>query len=221
MFSEADRDRVGAAVTRAESASDGEIVTIVADQSDTYNDVVLHWALLVTLLALAVIAAAPAFFLFTLDTVAGRWEAWSASALLTILLFVLAAKFLFWRFVLGMPALRFALAPPGTKARRVRRRALLLFRLSAENRTRARTGVLLYLSLAERRAELVADAAIDARVTSETWGKAMHALVEAVRDKRPGDGMVAAIEQIGAVLAEHFPRSADDTNELPDRLILL
>jgi putative membrane protein len=42
-----------------------------------------------------------------------------------------------------------------------------------------------------------------------------------VRKGRPGDGMVAAVERIGQVLAAHFPRSADDTNELPDRLILL
>ncbi|HEY0270742.1 MAG TPA: hypothetical protein VGC10_07115, partial [Sphingomonas sp.] len=185
------------------------------------NDVVLHWALLVTLLAFAVIAAAPGVFVMLLDRVAGGWEAWSASALLTILLVVLSAKFLAWRYIFGIRALRFALLPPGTRARRVRRRALLLFRLAAENRTRAKTGVLLYLSLAERRAELVADASINTRVSADTWGHPMAALIEAVRDGRPGDGMVAAVERIGAILAEHFPRSADDTNELPDRLIML
>jgi putative membrane protein len=49
----------------------------------------------------------------------------------------------------------------------------------------------------------------------------MHGLVEQVREGRPGDGIVAAIERVGAVLAEHFPRSADDKNEIPDRLIEL
>ncbi|HEY0270247.1 MAG TPA: hypothetical protein VGC10_04575, partial [Sphingomonas sp.] len=80
---------------------------------------------------------------------------------------------------------------------------------------------LLYLSLAEHRAEIIADAAINAKVTPETWGDAMAALIDAVKDGRPGDGMVASIGKIGQVLAEHFPRSPDDTNELPDRLILL
>ena len=212
---------MGEAVARAEALSDGEIVTIVADQSDAYDDVVLHWALLAALLALAVVAAAPGFFLLVLDALAGGWDTWSASALLSILLVVLAAKFLVWRTILGIRAIRLALTPAGTKAKRVRRRAILLFRLSAESRTRASTGVLLYLSLGERRAELVADAGINAKVTPETWGKAMAALIEAVRDRRPGDGMVAAIEQIGAVLTVHFPRSPDDANELPDRLIML
>ena len=49
----------------------------------------------------------------------------------------------------------------------------------------------------------------------------MHALIEQVREGRAADGIVAAIERVGAVLAEHFPRSADDRNEIPDRLIIL
>jgi putative membrane protein len=221
MFSEQDRNRVGEAVTRAESGSDGEIVTIVAPASDAYHDVVLHWAVLVLVLAIAVIAAAPAFFVMLLDTVVNRWVTWSSGELIAILLGVLAVKFLIARWFFGLRAIRFVLTPRATKARRVRRRALLLFRLSTESRTRAKTGVLLYLSLAEHRAEIVADSAINAKVKPEIWGDAMAALISAVRDGRPGDGMVAAVEKIGQVLSEHFPRSPDDTNELPDRLILL
>lgn len=221
MFSEADRIRIGEAVTAAEASSDGEIVTVVAEQSDSYNDVVLHWAVLVVFLAVAVIAAVPGRMILLLDIVAGGWDTWTPGELIAILLGVLAVKFLVARWIFGIRPIRLALAPPGTKARRVRRRALLLFRLATENRTRAKTGVLLYLSLAEHRAEIIADAAISAKVTPETWGDAMAALIDAVKDGRPGDGMVVSIEKIGQVLADHFPRSPDDTNELPDRLILL
>jgi len=221
MFSEADRIRIGAAVTAAEANSDGEIVTVVSGQSDSYNDVVLHWAVLVLFLAVAVAAAIPGRLILLLDVVAGGWDTWTPGELIAILLVVLAVKFLIARWIFGLRPIRLALTPPGTKARRVRRRGLLLFRLATENRTRAKTGVLLYLSLAEHRAEIIADAAINAKVTPETWGEAMAALIEAVKDGRPGDGMVASIGKIGQVLAEHFPRSPDDTNELPDRLILL
>ena len=113
------------------------------------------------------------------------------------------------------------MTPRATKARRVRRRAILLFRTAAEARTRGRTGVLLYLSLDEHRAELVADSAINAKVAPEVWGEAMAALVTAIRDGRPGEGMAQAVAQVGVVLADHFPREADDINELPDRLIEL
>jgi putative membrane protein len=221
MFSEADRVRIGQAVTAAEANSDGEIVTIVAEQSDAYNDVVLHWAVLVLFLGLAVAAAIPGRLILLLDIVAGGWDTWTPGELIAILLVVLAVKFLVARWIFGLRPIRLALTPHGTKARRVRRRALLLFRLATENRTRAKTGVLLYLSLAEHRAEIIADAAINAKVTPETWGHAMAALIDAVKDGRPGDGMVASVGKIGQVLSEHFPRSPDDTNELPDRLILL
>jgi putative membrane protein len=221
MFSEADRARVGVAVTAAEASSDGEIVTIVAQESDSYNDVVAHWAVMLMLLGVALVAAMPARFILWLDVLRGGWDSWTSGELIAILLGALALVFLIGRAIFGIRPIRLALTLPNTKASRVRRRALLLFRLTAENRTRGKTGVLLYLSLAERRAELVADAAITAKVSPETWGDAMAALIDAVKDGRPGDGMVASIGKIGQVLAEHFPRSPDDTNELPDRLILL
>ena len=81
--------------------------------------------------------------------------------------------------------------------------------------------MLLYLSIDEHRAEIIADSAIHSRVDPSVWGEAMAALISAVRDGRPADGMANAVKQIGLVLAEHFPRSAGDTNELPDRLIEL
>jgi len=113
------------------------------------------------------------------------------------------------------------LTPAATKHRRVRRRAVTVFKAAAERRTAGRTGILIYLSMAERRAEIVADEAI-LKVTDEhTWGEAMTALIADVREGRPADGIVAAIERVGTVLAEHFPRSAGDTNEIPDKLIEL
>ena len=105
--------------------------------------------------------------------------------------------------------------------RRVRRRAFDLFRAAAEARTKGRTAVLLYLSLDEHRAELIADAAIHSRVNADVWGEAMAALLTGVKAGRTGDGMADAVALIGRVLAEHFPRSDGDTNELPDRLIEL
>jgi len=216
-----DRARVAAAITEAEKTTDGEIVAILADRSDAYHDVALHWAVFVMFLALAVIAAWPGFYLGLLDRFDGWTTGHSPRALLTILLAVLALKFLCTLLIMSWRPLRLALTPRATKARRVRRRAVLLFRAGTERRTATRSGVLLYLSLAERRAEIVADETIHAKVTPHEWGKAMAALVDAVRDGRPGDGLVDAIGAIGRVLAEHLPFTGTDPNELPDRLIEL
>ena len=75
--------------------------------------------------------------------------------------------------------------------------------------------------MAERRAEIVADESILKVTDASTWGEAMVALLTEVRAGRAADGMVAAIERVGAVLHEHFPRSATDSNEIPDKLIEL
>jgi putative membrane protein len=96
-----------------------------------------------------------------------------------------------------------------------------VFKAAAERRTVGRTGILIYLSMGERRAEIVADEAILKVTDASNWGEAMAALLVEVRAGRPADGMVAAIEQVGAVLKQHFPRSATDTNEIPDKLIEL
>ena len=114
-----------------------------------------------------------------------------------------------------------ALTPGGTKSRRVRRRAIELFRASCELKTRGRTGVLLYVSLAERRAEIVADKAIADQVAPDVWGEAMAALVDEIKAGRPGEGMALAIEKIGAVLACLLPPPTDNPDELPNRLVEL
>jgi putative membrane protein len=221
-LSAADHDIVTAAVSAAEARTDGEIVAIAADRSDAYHDVALHWAVLAMLLALSAIAMLPDFYLNLLDRISGGWQhVWTPRELLTIVVAVASLKFLAVRYILAWTPLRMLLTPAATKTRRVRRRAVMLFKASAEKRTASRTGVLLYLSLAEHRAEIVADAAIHAKVAPEEWGAAMAELIDAVRAGEPGRGMAAAVARIGAVLATHFPRTGTDPNELPDRLIEL
>ena len=113
------------------------------------------------------------------------------------------------------------LTPAATKHRRVRRRAIAIFQAAAAGRTTGRTGILIYLSLAERRAEIIADEAILKVTDDHTWGEAMTELITDVREGRVGDGIAAAVERVGVVLSEHFPRSSADLNEIPDKLIEL
>ena len=222
VMSEADHALVTQAVARAEETTDGEIVTIVARRSDAYHDVGLHWAVATVFVALACYAAFPDFYRDLILRLSGRWETEISDRMfLTVMLCALIVKFLFVRYLLAIMPLRMALTPAATKTRRVRRRAIALFRTAAEGKTRGHTGVLIYVSLDEHRAELVADSAITGKVAPETWGDAMAALIDGVRAGEPGRGMADAVARVGAVLATHFPRSAHDRNELPDRLIEL
>ncbi len=221
-FSEADHDRISAAVHTAEAQTDGEIVTVIAPRSDAYHDVGLHYAVAAMLVLLALVASFPERFSGFAVRLAGGWDHVVPVTLeLTMLLGAQIAIFLLVRYALAWMPLRMALTPPATQARRVRRRAVTLFRACAQGRTAGRTAILLYLSVAERRAEIVADETIAARVAPERWGDAMKALIEKLHDGDPAGGMTQAIAMIGAILSEEVPRSERNPNELPDRLIEL
>ena len=221
-MTEEDHLIVTRAVARAEEHTDAEIVTIVARRSDAYHDVGLHWAILSAFLVLGIAAAFPDYYQEAIIWLTGGWS--HELPVQTLLLFLLGnmlLKFLAVRYLLTITALRMWFTPGSTKSRRVRRKALLLFRTAAESRTARLTGMLLYLSLDEHRAEIVADEAIASKVPPEVWGEAMAALIGEVREGRIAQGMALAIEKAGIVLAEHCPRSSTNPNELPDRLIEL
>ncbi|PXW78522.1 putative membrane protein [Blastomonas natatoria] len=210
------------AVAEAERQTDGEIVTVIARESDDYRETPIYWAVAVMFLALACIAVFPDWFANLLATTTGGWEhVYTPSEYLTLIMLLLAAKFGAVHLIVGWKPLRLALTPPAIKRARVRARAINLFRVSAEKRTRGLTGVLIYLSMAEHRAEIVADSAIAAKVSPDIWGEAMADMIVELRAGRAGEGMAAAVRDVGKVLAEHFPKSDDNPNELPDRLIEL
>ncbi len=198
----------------------GEIVAVVAAQSNDYDDVALVWASVVAFLAMSVIALFPEFYQGLYYRISGGWgHELTANQWLGTVIAIGVIKWIgMWLILLWRP-LRLWLTPRAILAGRVRARAVDLFKVGTEAKTLGRTGVLLYLSLREHRADIVADQAIAAKVSPEIWGDAMAALIDHVRAGRPGDGMAEAIRQMGVVLAEHFPRGSDNPNELPDRLI--
>jgi putative membrane protein len=100
-------------------------------------------------------------------------------------------------------------------------RALRAFHEHGLHRTAAGTGVLVFASLFERRAVILGDHGIDARMGAANWQKAVDALTAGMAKDDPAAGFCDAIALCGAALAEHFPRAAGDAaarNELPDSL---
>lgn len=220
--SAADHDLVTAAVAAAEEQTSGEIVTVIAAQSNDYDDVALVWASVIAFLAMSVIALFPEFYRGLYDRLTGGWgHELTANQWLGTVIAIGVIKWIgMWLILLWRP-LRIWLTPRAILAARVRARAIDLFKVGTEAKTLGRTGVLLYVSLREHRADIVADEAIAAKVTPEVWGDAMAALIDRVRQGKPGEGMAEAVRQMGVVLAAHFPRGSENPNELPDRLIEL
>jgi putative membrane protein len=138
------------------------------------------------------------------------------AVLLQAVLFVLTAIFVAWRPV------RLALTPGGVKRHSVKRRAAELFLAKSLQATRERTGVLIFVSLAERMAEIIADEGIAAHAPPEVWDRAMAELAGGLGRGEAGAGFAAAVKLCGDVLAERFPADpTDNPNELPDAVMVL
>jgi putative membrane protein len=205
-LSEQDHARIADAIRTAEAATSGEIYCVVAQRSDGY----FFSAALIVTVSILLISLGVAFLM----------EAWWLTMRLPVFvaaqLLALAGAF---ALVYALPALRIALAPRRWQYIRAHDNALKQFLSRNVHLTANRTGVLIFVSLAERYAEIVADAGIDAKVPQDTWDSIVAGLIDDAGHDRLADGFVTAIAAVGALLAEHFPPLAGDSNELDDHLV--
>ena len=201
-----DHARITAAIRDAEAKTDGEIFCVVARSSGGY----FFPAAFTAAVAMLIVSLAVAFVL------EARWLS------LRLPYFVLAQMLAFacvFALLWALPALRIHLVPRGLRYRSAHDNAVKQFLARNVHVTAARTGVLVFVSLAERYAEVVADSGIDARVGQHVWDGVVRELTAHAGDDRLADGFVRAVEAVGAVLAEHFPPTPDDINELDDHLV--
>ena len=193
---------IAAAITRAEKTTSGEIVVVVARASSTYR----YFALMCV--ALAALAVPLPLIHFT------KWP-------IEYVYLVQLGVFLIGVLLMQLEALRVAIAPRALKHARAHLRAVEQVLVQNLHTTNGRTGVLIYVSWAERYAEVIADEGIYEKVSPEVWYGLIAEMTDAIGDGTRTGGFVAAIDECGAILAEHFPPDAVDPNELPNHLIVL
>jgi putative membrane protein len=198
--------RVAAAIQAAEARTDGEIYCVVAHASDGYYFPAAFTATVAMLLAGLGVAFGLEYLWLTVRLPHFVLAQGLAAACVFALLWL-------------VPSLRIHLVPRRLRYEAAHANATKQFLARNVHLTAARTGVLIFVSLAERYAEVQADSGIDSRVDQGVWDDVVRDLVRQAATDRLADGFVQAIETVGAVLAEHFPVSPGDVNELDDHLV--
>ena len=207
LFDEGARARIAAAVARAEALSRGQLVPVVVARSEHYHAAHYRVAIVAGALATAVALG----LAHALDWPIGLLE----------LPFIQLAAGLLGGALSGWPPLERRFLGRRTMAEAVRLRALRAFHEEGLHRTAEGTGVLIFASLLERRAVVLGDHGIHARMGDAGWEAAVAALTEGLRAGAPERGFVEAISKCGARLAEHFPRTpgvSPPLNELEDTI---
>jgi putative membrane protein len=202
MLTAQDISQVTNAIEAAERRTSGEILVVVAPASDDYAYIPLLWASLAALLL-----PLPLIFLTRLITI----DIFTAQL----------AMFLVLGSIMSLPALRHRVVPTDLQRLRVERKAAEQFLARNLHTTEARTGVLLFVSLAERRAVIIADDGIASKVTPAIWQAIIDRLTSEIGAGRLASALVNAVGECGDVLEADFPPSPDDVDELPNHLIVL
>ena len=212
-LSSAERQRIADAVQAAESLTAGEIVTAVIPESSDYSARELLFGIGAGVITQIILILLTSPITRLLDGLL-----WLESPILiplstlSVSLLIGAAAYA----AAQIPAVDRIIAGRGAMREAVRRRALRHFVESAVYDTAGRTGVLLFISLLERRVELIADRGIDRAVEEGVWDGIVAELITGIRENRMGEAVEKAVTAVGAVLAEHVPVGADDVNEIAD-----
>jgi putative membrane protein len=197
-----DRESISNAIRGAEAKTSGEIVCVLAETSSGLT------MLPILLAALIALALPWLLVMFTAMSV------YRILSLQIVVFFVLAV-------LLYVPRMRVALLPRAARRALAHRVAMEQFAIHGLTRKKDRTGVLIFVSLAERYARIIADEGIAARVPQEKWQGAVDALLAHMRDGRIAEGFITAIDVCGHLLATNFPRTERSGDELPDRIYVI
>ena len=201
-FNEYDQRQIAEAIARAERRTDAELVTVLARRADDYAYLPLFWA---AVLALAV----PGLLQLVLG-----WPGMRGLLVANVLVFIGLCL------LLRNPRLAGWLIPRALRRWRASSLARQQFREQNLQRTAGATGVLIFVSEAERHVEILVDQGVERYLDASARAAIVGRFAEQVRQGRTVQGFVECIEACGEALSQHVPPT-HTRNELPNRLVIL
>lgn len=221
-FPPASLARIETAIVEAEAMTSGEIVCTLATERHRYVEWLLALAagaaflipVLLTAIGFGPSFWAAAFGLWQAEPLSD-WQTVEIFVLMQVTILLLATLALWW----SPLAQRFA--PLSLRRERVHEIALKQFLVRGIHLTEQRTGVLIHVSVEDHVVEIIADEGIYRQVPPDHWADTVAALLAGLKADDPAQGFVNAIALAGGVLATHFPPTAENPDELPNRLLIV
>ena len=223
---------VAQAIEAAEMKTSGEIFVVVSGRTADYRWIMLFCGALVAILVPLILMAFGQNPL-TIGSAFTHWQAggWNiglgatpADESATGMIFILALQAVLFMLVSALdlrPGFAAKLTPAWIKRQQVHRAARDQFLAHGLHQTAGKTGVLIFVSLAEHQAEIIADTGIYIKVSRDVWRGVIAKLAMAAREEALARGLIAAIQDSATILAEHFPLQDDDVDELSNKVIII
>jgi putative membrane protein len=191
---------LGEKIKSFESKTSIEVVPVVAARSSSYL-----WPRLFLALANAVI------FHFSYSSMTLAAYTWTN-------FFIFLGFFVFFFFLWNFSPLFRWVFPNNLMMREVEKKALQSFCMEEVFNTRARTGILVFVSILEHKVFVLADKGFTGKVQSDFWPKLGMELAKDFSAHKPGESFFQALEKFIQEVAPHFPANPENPNELPDTL---
>jgi len=211
MLTPEDHQRITAAVAAAEEGSSGDIFCVLAGEVSSYREVPIAWGAAAALLVPPAVVAL-AFHPLLDALTGGGWTADQASAAHGEVVMALTSYAILQIGLFGVVALFTALTPVRRlvtprflKRHRVKKAAYHHFVAAHSHVRDSETGVLIFVALVERQVEVLADAAIHAKVGDAVWKSVASAVQAGMKEPDPTAGIEKAIAICGEALKAHFP----------------
>jgi putative membrane protein len=202
LLSEFEQRKVAEAIARVEQQTDAELVTVLAARADDYAYIPLLWASLLALIVPGVVHYLSGWLsVHTLLMV--QWVSFIALSLL-----------------FRIPRITTLLIPRTVRHWRASNLARRQFLEQNLHHTVGSTGVLIFVSEAERYVEILVDEGISSRLDNSVWASIVKTFTLQVKQGQTLQGFVSCIEACGELLKVHVPLT-QVRNELPNRLIVL
>ncbi len=199
-------DQITDAIGQAESTTSGEIVPMIVRRSSTVGHVPV--ILLTLLVALFFVLDGPGW---QAEVIGAHWVWYLVDVALLMVVTAVGAR---------LPWMQRLLTTRADQAQQVDFRSVIEFYQSNTHRTKDATGVLIFISLMEHRAVVLADKAINDKVANDTWKEVCDQLITGIKKKTLGQAICQAVLRCGEIMTPDFPIASDDENELRDNLII-